>query len=134
MPSITDYDVAEFDELPAGSMHVCAAIHETLEEIDRNICTKRNIVERTHLDRHQVRYRLDQLAEMGIVEQSSYQEHRQIVHHYYPAGNEMEALCLYFYAGMDALDEIPEEVSKEDLVVLTGRLESLESRVEALED
>lgn len=146
MSAMTDHNdtdltlsTVDVDELPDGSVAVMGAIWALG---DRSRRQKRSAIREfiddfyaRDLSRDQVRYRVDQLLEAGVVDQDTYQEHEQIVHEFAPASLEaMEDGETCHRALRKLGDDDPADPDAETIIALAGRVGRLESRLADIED
>lgn len=140
-PNDTDelaLSTVDVDDLLDGSVAVMGAIWALG---DRGRRQKRSSIREfaadfysVDLSRDQVRYRVDQLREAGILEQDSYVDHEQVIHEFDFAGiDAMEDGETCHRALRALVDDDPADPDAETIIALAGRVGRLEARLDDLE-
>jgi hypothetical protein len=127
--------VIDLDEYPDGTEEILMALwrYEQARKDDekQNKWMKRRLLAgRTSLNKQQVRYRLTQLIEDNYVTQDTVTEHNQRVNYYaLPPDGKESARAIG--EAKDVLGEIPEEITRQDLLKLTNEIAGIRAEIEA---
>jgi DNA-binding MarR family transcriptional regulator len=126
--------VIDLDEYPDGTEEILMALwrYEQAQKDDekQNKWIKRRLLAgRTSLNKQQVRYRLTQLIEDNYVTQDTVTEHNQRVNYYAlpPDGRESARAI---GEAKEVLGEIPEEITRQDLLKLTNEIAAIRAEME----
>ena len=127
--------IIDLDNYPDGTEEVLLAIWKYEQarkdkEMQNHWIKRQQIAGRTSLDKHKVRYRLEQLVEDNYVTEDIVTEHNQRVNYYAlpPDGKESAKAIA---EAKDVLGEIPEEIDRQDILKLTNEMAALRAEIEA---
>jgi hypothetical protein len=127
--------VIDLDQYPDGTEEVLIALWEYEQdrkddELQNEWINRRLLASRTSLTKQQVRYRLEQLTEDNYVTQDTVTEHNQRVNYYaLPPDGKESAKAIG--EAREVLGEVPEEVTRQDLLKLTNEMAALRAEVES---
>jgi hypothetical protein len=127
--------VIDLDQYPDGTEEVLIALWEYEQdrkddELQNEWINRRLLAGRTSLTKQQVRYRLEQLTEDNYVTQDTVTEHNQRVNYYaLPPDGKESAKAIG--EAREVLGEVPEEVTRQDLLKLTNEMAALRAEVES---
>jgi|APHM01.1.fsa_nt_gi hypothetical protein len=120
----------DLDEYPDGTDEVLVVLLQTMKETSsRSSLLKRGMIAvRTSLNKEQVRYRLKKLEEDNHVVRSTKKRDGQPVH-FYRLLRSGKYAAKAIEEAVDVLGEVPEEVTKADILELTREMRQLRQRV-----
>lgn len=127
--------VIDLDQYPDGTEEVLIELWEYEQdrkddELQSEWINRRLLAGRTSLTKQQVRYRLEQLTEDNYVTQDTVTEHNQRVNYYaLPPDGKESAKAIG--EAREVLGEVPEEVTRQDLLKLTNEMAALRAEVES---
>jgi DNA-binding MarR family transcriptional regulator len=126
--------VIDLDEYPDGTEEVLMALwryeqaQEDSEQQNRWI-NRRRLAGRISLNKQQVRYRLTRLIEDNYVTRDTVTEHNQRVNYYALLSKGKESARAIGEA-KEVLGEIPEEITRQDLLKLTNEIAAIRAEIE----
>lgn len=120
----------DLDEYPDGTDEILVVLLQTMEDTSsRSSLLKRGMIAvRTSLNKEQVRYRLKKLEEDNHVVRSTKKRDGQPVH-FYRLLRSGKYAAKAIEEAVDVLGEVPEEVTKADILELTREMRQLRKKV-----
>jgi DNA-binding MarR family transcriptional regulator len=120
----------DLDEYPDGTDEILVVLLQTMEDTSsRSSLLKRGMIAvRTSLNKEQVRYRLKKLEEDNHVVRSTRKRDGQPVH-FYRLLRSGKYAAKAIEEAVDVLGEVPEEVTKADILELTREMRQLRKKV-----
>lgn len=127
--------IIDLDQYPDGTEEILMALWEYEQarkdkELENEWMKRRQLAGRTSLTKQQVRYRLIQLVENNYVTQDTVEENNQPVTYYaLPPDGKESAKAIG--EAKEVLGDIPEEITRQDLLKLTNEMAALRAEMES---